>query len=279
MIQDISPYKLDNQYDNKAIIEDRDFIIICNKDCVLVEKSKYEEGELVFPNYKDFACKDKSKFTYLFSIDKERYFKYVGSIEESDTETFISFREIRDSRISPKHRVFAFITAKHLQDWYRDNKFCGRCGHVMKHSETERAMVCPECGYTSYPRIMPAVIVGVINGDKILLTKYRNGFGSFALIAGFVEIGETIEEGVVREVMEEAGIRVKNITYYKSQPWGIPNDVLLGFFCQVDGDDTITMDPGELKYADWVKREDVVLHNNEYSLTNEMMKMFKEGKI
>ena len=143
--------------------------------------------------------------------------------------------------------------------------------------ETERAMVCPACHYTAYPRIMPAVIVGVTNGDKLLITRYRTGFRYNALIAGFTEIGETMEETVQREVMEEAGIQVKNIHYYKSQPWGTANDILLGFYCDVDGDDRITMDPEELKYAEWVQREDIVLQPGEFSLTNEMMKRFKEN--
>lgn len=86
-----------------------------------------------------------------------------------------------------------------------------------------------------------------------------------------------MEETVQREVMEEAGIRVKNIRYYKSQPWGTANDILLGFYCDVDGDDSITMDPEELKYAEWVHREDIVLQPGEFSLTNEMMKRFKEN--
>ncbi len=149
----------------------------------------------------------------------------------------------------------------------------------MVHSTKERAMVCPECHNTVYPRIMPAVIVGVINGDKLLLTKYRTGFKYNALIAGFTEIGETVEETVKREVMEEAGIKVNNIRYYKSQPWGSANDILLGFFCDVKGNDEISMDTNELKYADWVQRDEIILQPGEFSLTNEMMKLFKENKV
>ena len=148
----------------------------------------------------------------------------------------------------------------------------------MIHSKKERAMVCEACHYTAYPRIMPAVIVGVTNGDKLLITRYRTGFRYNALVAGFTEIGETMEETVQREVMEEAGVRVKNIRYYKSQPWGSANDILLGFYCDVDGDDRIYMDSEELKYAEWVHRKDIVLQPGEFSLTNEMMKRFKEGK-
>ena len=119
----------------------------------------------------------------------------------------------------------------------------------------------------------------MINGDKLLVTKYRTGFAHFALVAGFTEIGETLEETVAREVMEEAGIRVKNIRYYKSQPWGIVDDILMGFFCEVDGNPEITMDAEELKIAEWRSREEIELQPSDYSLTNEMMKLFKEGKI
>ena len=78
--------------------------------------------------------------------------------------------------------------------------------------------------------------------------------------------------------MEETGVRVKNIRYYKSQPWGIASDILAGFYCEVDGDPTIRIDESELKYAEWVRREEIGLQPQDYSLTNEMMQRFKEGK-
>lgn len=190
----------------------------------------------------------------------------------------IEIRELREKNQISQEMAFAAYTAKHLADWYRDNHFCGRCGGKMEHSKSERAMVCPCCGYTSYPRIMPAVIVGVIKGDELLITKYRVGYRHNALIAGFTEIGETLEETVAREVMEETGIRVTNIRYYKSQPWGIANDILVGFFCEAEGDTNIRMDEKELKYAQWTRREDIVLQPDSYSLTNEMMKRFKDGE-
>ena len=166
-----------------------------------------------------------------------------------------------------------------LYNWYRTNRFCGCCGHETVHSSTERALKCPSCGHLIYPRIVPAVIVGVKNGDKLLLTKYRKGFTPFALIAGFTEIGETLEETVSREVMEEAGLRVKNIQYYKSQPWGVVDDLLAGFYCEVDGDTGIHMDASELKLAEWKTRDEIELQPNDFSLTNEMMREFKEGRI
>ncbi len=116
--------------------------------------------------------------------------------------------------------------------------------------------------------------------DKILVTKYNGRVTSYyALVAGFTEIGETLEQTVEREVMEEVGLKVKNITYYKSQPWGVADDILAGFYCEVDGSIDIHRDEEELSVAEWKTREEVELQPDDLSLTNEMMKMFKEGKV
>jgi len=139
-------------------------------------------------------------------------------------------------------------------------------------------MVCTACGKKVYPRINPAVIIGVTRGDEIIITRYQRPGATNALIAGFTEIGETVEETVKREVMEEVGLKVKNIRYVASQPWGTAADILMGFYCEVDGDGAIRMDENELKYAAWTKREDIVLQPTEYSLTNHLMRLFKEGK-
>ncbi len=121
------------------------------------------------------------------------------------------------------------------------------------------------------------MIVGVIKGDSLLITRYRTGYAHNALVAGFTEIGETLEQTVQREVMEETGVSVHNIRYYKSQPWGMAQDLLAGFFCDADESAVIRMDANELKYAEWVRREDIVLQPNNLSLTNEMMKCFRDG--
>lgn len=268
MIQDIAPHRLGNQYDPAALPEAEDYVLFFDGGKVLLTENS-------LPKVKDFPA--GSPFTYLFTLDSSRFFRAADDVPLPQGE-FADVRTLRGSDRFPREMMFAILTGKHLSDWYRDNRFCGRCGKAMTHSTRERAMVCA-CGNTVYPRIMPAVIVGVKNGEKLLLTKYRKGFAHNALIAGFTEIGETAEETVAREVMEEAGIRVKNITYYKSQPWGIANDLLLGFYCDLDGSEEITMDPGELKYAAWVRREDIVLQPDDYSLTNEMMAQFKKGNI
>ena len=128
-----------------------------------------------------------------------------------------------------------------------------------------------------FPRINPAVIVAVSHGDELILTKYAGReYKKYALIAGFAEFGETIEQTVQREVMEEVGIRVKNLRYYKSQPWGFSGSLLFGFFAEAEGDLTIYRQEDELAEAMWVPAEEIVLDIEEISLTREMILKFKE---
>ena len=181
-----------------------------------------------------------------------------------------------------KHHIFAAMTAFHLYDWYRNNRFCGRCGTpvVPDPSHKERMLSCPQCGNTIYPKICPAIIVGVIDGERILLTKYagRNN-PNYALIAGFTEIGETAEETVMREVYEEVGVRVKNLRYYKTQPWGMASDLLIGYYAELDGDPSITLDRNELSTGLWMDRKDIIIEDEDFSLTREMIVRFaKTGR-
>ncbi len=269
MIQDIFPSKLDNSFISTEIKDD-DLLLIFDFDGrILVRENS---GELSF--IKGSEGKDLLS-VYLFSLDDKRYFLALDVVDMGKTGyKYYGLREIRN--ISVQKDVFIVFTAYHLWRWYTDNGFCGRCADRLVFHEKERALRCPKCGNIIYPRINPAVIVGVIKDDQMLITKYRQGYAHNALIAGFTEIGETLEETVHREVMEETGIKVKNVRYYKSQPWGMAQDILVGFFCEADGDDEIKMDEDELKYAAWVKKEDIELQPNNLSLTNEMMKVFKE---
>ena len=269
MIQDIYPSRLKIEYSNYDIREMDCLLFFDSDGKILVGEA---EGEAVFLRGKDIDANDT---VYLFSLDETRFFLKMGDQRIArEGFDYYSIRDVRN-RFSQKN-AFVIFTGYHLWKWYNDNKFCGKCGHSLVADERERALKCPECGNMIYPRINPAVIVGVIKGDQLLLTRYRRGYAHNALVAGFAEIGETLEETVAREVMEETGVSVKNIRYYKSQPWGMAQDLLVGFFCEVDGDTEIHMDEQELKYASWVKREDIELQPNNLSLTNEMMKVFKE---
>ena len=271
MIQDIAPNRLDNTFTHKVpTAEDR--ILLFDDDGKLYVKA--QDGTIHFTTGREVPADGA---VYLFSVNEERYFLAPQQTQaEFSGFRFRTIRELRD--IGKGMELFAAFTAWHLWRWYADNRCCGRCGGRNGFHPTERALQCEMCGHVVYPRINPAVIVGVIKGDCLLITRYRTGYAHNALVAGFTEIGETLEETVRREVMEETGVRVKNIRYYKSQPWGMAQDLLAGFYCDADGESVIRMNQDELKYAEWVQREDIILQPNNLSLTNEMMKVFKEGK-
>lgn len=270
MIQDIFPSKLNIEYKN-IDAKDDDYVLIFDKEGKLYVGG--DSSEVILTTKADV---ESQNIIYLFSVDDENYFLCNDNIEiDKDGFSYYTIRELRD-RYSGKD-IMAMFTAYHLWKWYADNVYCGKCAGKLEVDNKERALRC-SCGNVIYPRINPAVIVGVIKGDSILITRYNRGYAHNALVAGFTEIGETLEETVKREVMEETGVNVKNIRYYKSQPWGMAQDVLVGFYCEADGDCEINMDKDELKYAEWVKRENVVLQPNNLSLTNEMMKAFKENR-
>lgn len=126
--------------------------------------------------------------------------------------------------------------------------------------------------------IAPAILVAVTHGDKLLMTRYQGrAYKGYALIAGFTEIGETAEDTVRREVMEEVGLRVKDIRYYGSQPWGMDSNLLMGFYARLDGEAEIHMDRQELSQAGWYRRDEISLRPDGYSLTNHMIQAFLRG--
>lgn len=279
MIQDIHPHIFQNQYRPDAQPKEEDHVVIYQNGSFLLDvESKHKT--IAFPDVTELDDVYRENLVYLFSIDNEAFYLLRGLAKiDSERYDFFSMRELRSREFTPKRYIFAIFTAYHLVEWYNANIYCSHCGTKMQYDTLERSMFCPDCEKKVYPRINPAVIIGITNGDKLLLTKYRAGYANYALVAGFTEIGETLEETVAREVMEEVGLKVKNIRYYKSQPWGIAADLLAGFFCDVDGNDEIRLDETELKYAEWVKRKDIVLQPLPYSLTNEMMQVFQNGEI
>ena len=282
MIQDIDPHHLFNQY-RPGAKADETSIVLCYTEEGLLCRVR-EDGTVAFPAVGEFpeaAQLFAEDLTYLFTVDTVPFFLLPQDPEAVPPGcSYVPVRKLRQISAGPKHLVFAAITGFQLSNWYRNNRFCGKCGGKTVHDRRERALRCPGCGHIIYPRIVPAVIVGVLDKetDRILLTKYRTGFAHYALVAGFTEIGETLEETVAREVMEETGLCVKNIRYYKSQPWGIVDDLLAGFYCDADGSREIHMDETELKLAEWKTRDEVVLQPDDFSLTNEMMMRFKRGE-
>lgn len=281
MLHDIAPHEYDITYRTDAA-EEKDIILVYGEKGLLCSMA----DELDFPTAGELSAvfpQAAQKAGFLFRIDDTGYFELrdediqpFGRWQYFSKESFRTFR--------PLWKAFAAVTGMQIHEWYGNTQYCGRCGSRMEHKENERAMVCPDCGRVCYPQICPSVIVGVISGEKLLLTKYspnHSAFRKYALIAGYAETGESLEDTVRREVMEEVGLKVKNIRYYKSQPWPFSGTLLVGYFCELDGDGTIDMDTDELSVAEWVDRQDIPEDSADpsVSLTGDMMWAFRSGLI
>ena len=283
MLQDLSYGRLENEfYDLEPKAED---VVICFRgNQVLLKKD--EGGRFLLPTVAELSVPVASwkiwfaeGFRYVFRIHGVNFLLWLGEVEEGDCGDF-SLEPIRMLRYKDVDDLcFAAWTAWHLYVWYRNNRFCGCCGGRTVHDTKDRMLRCPGCGNMIFPKISPAVIVGVTDGDRLLMSKYAGrDYTHYALIAGYTEIGETLEQTVQREVMEEVGLKVKNIRYYKSQPWGIDGNILMGFYCDLDGEDTIHVDEKELALAEWHHRETIPEKDDGMTITREMIRIFAEGK-
>lgn len=273
MVQDILPHIYDNAFVPRAV-SGEDYLFVFQEDSVLLSVT---DGLLRLPTVEEFHV-DPQDCRTLFRMDDSWYAMLkTGDLEPPTGFAYYTVRQYREFR--PMEVLFPCAVAGSLNRWYRDNRFCGRCGRELVDSGRERALRCPVCGCTRYPKICPGVIVAIRNGDKLLLTKYAGRYiKHYALVAGFNEIGETLEETVHREVMEEVGLKVKNLRYYKSQPWVFTDTLLVGFFCDLDGGDEITLQESELSVGTWVAREDLPEDTAHLSLTGEMIEQFRTGK-
>ena len=274
MIHEIGPKKYRVEY-RDCTPEPDDTVFLFDGDSVYC---RFENGETVFPVYGELSSKGSERFLYLFAIDEVKYFipgvqsSQAVSIPEGYERQEISLFRV----IKPRHLAFAVVTAQALYLWYMQNRYCGCCGEKTAHSKTERACVCTKCDLVVYPKISPVVIVAVSNGEYLLVTRYKGRpYRRYALVAGFAETGESLEDTVRREVFEETGVHVKNIGYYKSQPWGFTSTLLSGFFCELDGCPEIVVDENELSEAIWLHRDEIPPADNDISLTAEMMEKFR----
>ncbi len=141
--------------------------------------------------------------------------------------------------------------AYQIVEWERTHRFCGHCGALTEAHPTERARRCPNCGLTAYPRLAPAVIVLVRRGPELLLARSPHfPPGMYSAVAGFVEVGETLEQAVRREVREEVALELGEVRYFGSQPWPFPHSLMVGFTADYAGGE-IQVDGVEIEDAGW----------------------------
>ena len=303
MIQDIGAGRYHNEYRPKPPVSEDYVLFYRGRElfvrCIDNTISFLTYGELIskFPEL-------SGKETYLFELDGRNYYLYrdaqsmqVTFADEPDhhfcddqtgmaaehslisaLSVFAEYEWIKIDAlrvVGPQEAAFAGVTGFQLYGWYASRRYCPRCGQKTVHDEKERMMKCPSCGQMEYPKICPAVIVAVTDGDRLLLTRYAGRtHKNYALIAGFAEIGESIEETVHREVMEEVGLKVKNLRFYRSQPWSFTDTLLMGFYAELDGESRISLDETELSEGRWCTRDEIP-EDDGISLTREMMHQFK----
>ena len=253
LIENIYPHVFNNEYNGNIEPSPDDIVIVFNKNRDILIK-KTSDNSYCCPTASMIGY---SELQYLFKIDETSYYLFTSDIMPL-IEDF-EFIPTKYTRImAPMELSFGVMNARNLANWYTNNKFCGRCGHKLRHSENARSLVCDNCNNKIFPAISPAIIVAVIDGNRILLTKsIGNPYGTRSLIAGFCEVGEKGEVTVAREVMEEVGLKVKNIKYFGSQSWGFNSNLMLAYTAEVDGDPSISLDDTELSDAWWVEREEI----------------------
>ena len=201
--------------------------------------------------------------------------KYKGKnsfvVNVYDETSFYDLREVYEFNPDLYHIAGKAVL---VRDWYISHEFCGRCGTPTQIDEKDMMLKCPECGQNHYPRIAPAIIVAIRKGDELLMAKhsYHDNI-RYALIAGFVEPGEGIEEAVHREVLEEVGIRIKNLKYQRSQSWPFPNSLMLAFTAEYDSGE-IKVDGDEILKAKWFKKDEIIRYGSDISISDWLIQEF-----
>jgi NAD+ diphosphatase len=187
----------------------------------------------------------------------------------------MAFKGLRQTYDRLGDELFAVAgRAIQIVHWDRTHQFCGQCGARMVTLTTERAKQCPVCQLISYPRLSPSIIVLVRRGPQILLARSpRFPSRMYSVLAGFVEPGETLEQAVEREVMEEVGVMVKNICYFGSQPWPFPHSLMIAYTADYAGGE-IAIDGLEIEDAGWYSGDHLPTLPPKMSIARQMIEAF-----
>ena len=258
----------------------------------MIEKSIYENYQIDF----DDTYNSNDAYYFIFNNNRDLYlvnnnlpnsfegfdieFKlYIGKFKTKDVfvincseeNSFFSLKDVYDI---DKDIYLMATRAVLVRDWYISHQFCGRCGTMTQIDEKDMMLKCPECGQVHYPRIAPAIIVAIRKGDKLLMAKHSyHKTHKYALVAGFVEAGESIEEAVHREVSEEIGIKIKNLKYKRSQSWPFPNSLMLAFTAEYESGE-IKVDGDEIVKAKWFSKNEIERYDSDISISDWLINDF-----
>ena len=242
---------------------------------ILVEK----DGERVTPlDYNRISSYyNLSSATVPLGVMDGVYYSALHVEDRTDIPDRTEFINVRFLNRTTDDRLFQLAGfGRQIADWDRSFQFCGRCGTKAESHPEERAKLCPNCGHISYPKISPAIICAVTRRDEILLargTKFMRPV--YSVLAGFVEAGETLEETVSREIMEETGISVKNIKYFGNQPWPFSSSMMIAFTAEYASGE-IKIDEKEIIDAGWFTPDNLPMLPSSYSIARRLIMHFVE---
>ncbi len=249
------------------------FFLVFNADKLLVKKDENCYGIVKFADISDLMDEVRPCGIHFIGNDNGTG-HYCSSAQASFKieKPGFEFCDLRSLMTSLDQRQFEFAcTASQILYWDRTTKFCGECGSETRHSLAERAKTCVRCKRVFYPAITPAIIVAVMKEERMLLAHNKNfAEGVYSLVAGFVEPGESLEECVRREVLEETGIRASDVKYFKSQPWPFPSSMMIGFTAVYESGE-IKPDGEEITHAGWFGRDGLPLLPRQGSLSRKII--------
>jgi NAD+ diphosphatase len=277
MIHEIHPHSFSNQFLVLHEIGLDDFVFHFHEDHLLL---KTTPDGFEIPRKRDIpGFSDTLKKKFLFSFNQVPCFLVFNLPETTDSS--LIYKEIGIFRsLKQKEILWISQVGYQLMNWLLLNKYCGKCGAETREKPDERALICPACNTIVFPRISPAIIVAILCNDKILLA-HGKGFPEnwYSLVAGYADIGESLEETVAREVREEVGLQISHIRYYKSQPWPFSGSMMIGFFADAESHQEIRVDNREITHADWFTRGNLPNHPPGLSIAGEMIDRFEQDEI
>lgn len=241
------------------------FVIMKGAEVFVLSGGEYKLVLLNNNDLKELGI-EYSSALFLGTLDSKAYFVLDISNDsvlatEFDDKNKRQFLDVRAAGgILSGEQSGILAQAKSQIDWHRKNRYCSVCGQETLIARGGQVRRCDGCDSMNYPRVDPVIITVVSDGGRCLLGQSRGRATSsnrFSALAGFVDQGESIEEAVIREVMEESGIEIKNIRYHSSQPWPFPYSLMIG--CHADAVTTdITIDEEEMADVRWFSRDEVI---------------------
>jgi NAD+ diphosphatase len=268
----VADYKTDTEISGKSY-----WIAFINDEVLL----KPVENSLIVPVASDFSDLSILPLHLQFLGYLGGHDCYSAELQEaSPIPDGIKTYSLRSLLGLVSDEMFALIgRAFQVMDWDRSHQYCGACGSATEIKKDERARKCPKCGLVFYPRISPAVIAAIVKDGKLLMargTRFKTNM--YSVLAGFVESGETLEECLHREVMEEVGIKIKNIKYFGNQPWPFPNSLMVGFTAEYESGE-INIDSNEIIDAEWFAPDEILSLPSiagKYSIAGKLISWFLE---